>query len=222
MVKTHPILFNTEMVRAILEDRKSQTRRRIPFWWSGEELAPYQPGDILWVRETFAVPYPINFPLNQLVEGLPEQWMNDGMVWYRADGEYKPKENPTIGEKFNSRGPWRPSIHMPKWACRLFLRVTGVRVERLQTISEEDAIAEGVIPLGFYDDAKDRYPVYKDYGANVFDSEEGFTRTARESFETLWDSLAKPGTDWASNPWVWVYCFERCEKPEGWPEVRNV
>jgi len=184
------------MVRAILEGRKTQTRRVVKPLGNDDgfvildygnggwpyrsddgdssthivrrggklyieetpHACPYgQPGDRLWVRETWA---DVRTPASQI------------QTVYRADWPYK---NP-------STKPWKPSIHMPRWASRILLEVTGVRIERLQDISEEDAIAEGVSdilnPVGAY----------------------------RE----LWDSINGDGA-WVANPWVWIVEFKRLE-----------
>lgn len=199
MSRVLPILFNTDMVRAILDGRKTVTRRVVkpqipnhcpsclhihdefiydelaenvycavcgePF--EPEIRAPYQPGDILYVRET----------------------------WNETTHGYNYKASP-LG---NSRDtyPWKPSIHMPKEAARLWLKVTDVWVERLQDITEEQTEKEGC----------------NDY-----------TSTAN-GFCYLWDStIKKPDLDrygWCANPWVWVIEFERCEKPEESPYAWN-
>jgi len=146
--KERPILFSGPMVRAILEGRKLQTRRivkdaqslptvwtgdpdreAVPSWYS-EEYCPYgKPGDRLWVRETFWV----------------RQWGNtiNGIgVDYKAGGE--PTHRSTRPDNVGQMCRWRPSIHMPRWASRINLEITEVRVERLQDISENDAYEEGV------------------------------------------------------------------------------
>lgn len=194
------ILFNTEMVRAILEGRKIVTRRD-PFQMSEEYnrikglyrdsknrlcaifqcTAPedptieevharYQPGDILWVRETW-------------------QTKRGGGYLYKADtiGSFDLFMTPE-GRVVNYI-PWRPSIHMPREAARIFLRVTGVRVERLQKITYDEAIREGA-----------------DRGR------------ALNNFEWIWNHTIKPADlsayGWDANPWVWVFDFERISKEE--------
>lgn len=198
-----PILFNTEMVRAIIAGRKTQTRRIVPEklvdeYYEFDEyvnaVAPidvpmqrdyergyfqkrsrFNKGDILYVRETFSLLH--------------------GNYIYLADG---------LGEYEDCGVKWRPSIHMPAEAARLFLRITDVRVERLNEISEEDAIAEGV-GAGFQMNAG-----WPDYTRIVNGVCELTQDTAALSFQTLWDSVYG---NWDSNPWVWVYTFERIEKP---------
>lgn len=210
-----PILFNTEMVRAILEGRKTVTRRVVKMrgytpveigreYYCGvinglnsEEglfagffedsdiftvdgvthidaeyaRAPYRHGDILYVRET----------------------------WYKDAGRYMYRANYRSGEKFYRNGKevtihWCPSIHMPKEAARIFLRVTDVRVERLIEMSAVDAMDEGFTPAN--DDPW----------------------TARDQFADFWDSTIKP-TDrglygWEANPFCWIISFERISKNE--------
>ena len=212
-----PMLFSTLMVESILSENKTMTRRIVkpqPMmdgsgmwhwkdcqWMDGgmgfpqsgvKDYAPWHPGDVLWVRETW----------NDVSEcGL-------GHFVYRADyrsnfvyacdiasGAYP---SSCRGKDCDFCEPfaltWRPSILMPKKACRLFLCVSSVRMERLQRISNKDALAEGV-------EVKD-WP---------------FDDTPREMFEYLWDSLNAKRSggaySWAMNPWVWVISFERCEKP---------
>lgn len=185
-MKEQPILFNTEMVRAVLAGCKTQTRRpvkKIPLdfiFINGEIVSqmcggtaghtvkcPYgKIGDKLWVREAF---YP------QDVNG-----MTDTYALYRAD-------NPEHHE-----GPWKPSIHMPRWASRITLEVVDVRVERVQDISNYDLRREGV-------DLS--YPS----GVNSLDVE-GFYHAR---FASLWESVYKnKGSGWLLNPWVWVVEFK--------------
>lgn len=197
-----PILFNTEMVRAILNGRKSCTRRilkgGIPFdekaeyWnvlkkgeWSGpicseyfiKQCSPYKPGDILYVRETWSLRF-------------------DGeKCFYKADKNTS-REEKCLLDYDDVR--WHPSIHMPKEAARIFLRVTNVRVERLQEITSEQICKEGV-------EVEEPY---------VLNGEE-----KRYAFSNLWNSTIKKSDldryGWDALPWVWVIEFERCEKPKG-------
>lgn len=194
--KFKPILFSTEMVQAILAGRKTQTRRILknqppaqtykPIYYPGQRkdlrvsfrnrsglYSPftrfkYQPGDILWVRETFAKP-----PITAF-----------GVPYIHKAG---------FDRTFCG---WKPSIHMPKEAARIFLKVTNVRVERLNNISENDAMAEGVI-FHWYDEER-----------NIK------IQNAYSLFKELWQSINGKKHPWESNPWVWVYEFERIEKPE--------
>lgn len=189
-----PILFNTEMVRAILEGRKTQTRRIIkpqptnPRWnnigWLGWDNGhgyhmkpPCEVDDVLWVRETWSTHY----------DGIH----NDLQFCYKADG-IDLKSECLPGEC----NRWWPSIHMPKEAARIFLRVKDVRVERLQDMDEDAAIAEGIA-----------------------DSPAG-TDSPLLRFAELWDKMIRREDlrefGYHANPWVWVIEFERCEKPEGW------
>ena len=173
-----PILFSGAMVRAILEGRKTQTRRVISdkHEWARSNavrgecwLSPFGVrGDRLWVRETHA---------------------GDNLCgWvYRADHPDADIRAGELDDGEQTLRRWTPAIHMPRAACRLMLDVVTVRVERLQEISEEDAIAEGVRPPGDYGRAPN-VAVYR----------------------ALWDSLnAKRGYGWDVNPWVWVIEFRR-------------
>lgn len=201
--KDHPILFNAPMVRAILARTKTQTRRIVkpqPHWldaehgklcsagwaWRGpadvprlrhfsetssfanalREFCPYgQPGDRLWVRETWAAPHNCDYL-------APREIDRDWRIHYAATEE---------------RGGlrWRPSIHMPRWASRITLEVTGVRVERLQDISEADARAEGITPLA-------------NHPSDV------------AAYRELWEQINGAGS-WDANPWVWVVEFHRLD-----------
>ena len=182
-----PILFNTEMVRAILDGRKTCTRRlprkqieekylEYEEWvcavappgstWLREKefyekYPPYKPGDILYVRETFIQ-------------------VSAHTFWYKADGKSWMLKDLR----------WKPSIHMPKEAARIWLKVTDVRVERLQDMTDDDAEAEGCF----------------DYSSTAL------------GFFDVWDSTIKKSDrdryGWDANPWVWVIEFERCEKPQ--------
>ena len=206
-----PILFNTEMVRAILDGRKTCTRRVIelpenmdgvPVGKSGDssnplgfmypggiKRPPYQPGDILYVRETWCA-----LPVNEA-----GHMRGHSIYYYRADGDLRPE---------GWRGKWRPSIHMPKEAARIWLKVTDVRVERLQEIDEDGAVKEG-IPWSECRNCK------APFGCDAC-AGEGYDEI--DAFAELWDStIKKIDLDfygWNANPWVWVIEFERCEKPE--------
>ena len=214
-----PILFNTEMVRAILDGRKTVTRRVVKpqppedflhcqkahdgscWWWNDRDgdddmmrwwpsydngLTPsYRPGDILYVRETWA--------LHECNDRLPisckKTEAGRDCYIYRADGV----SGRTPCGVHPSPHPWRPSIHMPREAARIFLRVTAVRVERLQNITPTECVSEGL--------EQELVGV----GGNFI----------RGAFSDLWDSTIKPADralyGWAANPWVWVVAFERCD-----------
>ena len=231
-----PILFNTEMVKAILDGRKTVTRRiadinteitcndgtanhdfvldnfaggtptgfvcrkcgfgvapphsRVP---CGSSLfrPRYWPGDILYVRETWTELYYVD------PDGYTH--FDQSTYYYAADGT--PDIMLVDGDGFeldDQRIKWKPSIHMPKEAARIFLRVKSVRIERLQAITADECPMEGV-PL-FSGLAGDREKHYK------------------TAFSKLWDSTIKPADlpacGWNANPWVWIIRFERCEKPE--------
>lgn len=195
MSRVLPILFNMEMVRAILDGRKSCTRRIIKpqpqgyFEVSEEPLyiydtdgkqgkitPPYQPGDILYVRETW----------KQAPNGYYyyEDWQRNNIADVTK---------------------WKPSIHMPKKATRIWLKVKDVKIERLQDVTEDGAKAEGAIDnRGFIHSPENEYDRI---------------HTAKEHFIKIWNSTIKKSDldryGWDANPWVWVIEFERCEKPKG-------
>ena len=190
----HPIIFSGPMVRAILDGRKTQTRRVVkpqPYqietswlrpvpgeWWKHlRPRLPYGiPGDRLWVRETWAEYVDVESGVH-----------DDERFCYRAT------------DKMMLPVKWRPSIHMPRWASRITLEVTGVRVERLQEISEADARVEGV--------GRDTNPC--DHVRQSCADIGCLGPTHRASFCELWDTLnAKRGYSWESNPWVWVVEFK--------------
>lgn len=220
-MRERPILFNGDMVRAILEGRKTVTRRAMKaqpvldggFWklggagWSKgissfapmpgyslSERCPFgRPGDRLWVRET--------------TEAFRSPCGATELSRYAADGA--PVLHPDLEdcEFSNSIAHWtcsrstRPSIHMPRWASRILLEITAVRVERLQDITEEQAIAEG-IDLDALVASQDRYDmVLAGSGADG-------RATPITAFRDLWNST---GGDWDANPWVWVVEFKRLE-----------
>lgn len=230
-MKSRPIIFSGEMVRAILDGRKTQTRRvvkprgrlsrnlsadtvdvRHVFGNRWQEMfvpgrvdglnpenlpvtgkawmvdCPYGTvGDRLWVRETWA-------PLPGGRAEKPEDCM------YRADPMFKPS------------GPgdfawiWKPSIYMPRWASRITLEITAVRVERLQCITEEDAKKEGITCTM---DACNR-PIWGPHGPQI-----GFCGSPVDAYHGLWESIHGPGS-WSLNPWVWVLEFKRVETPSQW------
>lgn len=220
MSRELPILFNSEMVRANLDGRKTCTRRLVKpqpdekhtyplgfvtdstekkevgcFGFGIDEYGgsikyvkpPYQPEDILYVRETW----------------------NKGLERYMYRADYSDTEKFYQGGK-EIEMKWHPSIHMPKEAARIWLKVTDVRVERLQDITPQQAENEGVGNL-FYEDIG--YSE-KNYGTEV-DKKYGI---AKEQFAWLWESTIKKSDrdryGWNANPWVWVIEFEQCEKPE--------
>lgn len=215
-----PILFNGEMVRAILDGRKTQTRRVVkpqPIqpcdgayfdkynkgpqwnWWTKDNKqcldqiikCPFgKPGDRLWVRETWGI--------NHLEHGWSKQVSKlnpkdlEGYILYRADGDWEDQFEQTDGDC----PPWRPSIHMPRWASRITLEIKNVRVERLQDISEGDAKAEGCskscYPEEYESDHETGYFSPKSYGSD---------------FNYIWDSVYGKES-WEANPWVWVVEFQ--------------
>lgn len=209
-----PLLFNAPMVRATLDDSKTQTRRVAKLTDSGHvkeprghrrwhpadpeaRLAcPYgQPGDRLWVRETFVQGYPYDAVTDRLLQcdavgnNLPMK------TWYRAD---KSDIGWSGDDGFQVAVPWKPSIHMPRAASRILLEIVSVRIERLQDISEADAIAEGCTKThnGYYWGGH-----HKTVGRKQLASATG-------AYRDLWESINGTGS-WDLNPWVWVVEFNR-------------
>ncbi len=183
------ILFNSDMVKAILDGRKTVTRR------IAKGRHPYQAGDILYVRETYS------YAKDNECIGV-----TGGECPYKsceeADGPcfkdhyiYKSSDNLPVGER------WHPSIHMPKEAARIWLKVTNVRVERLQKMILSDFLAEGVV-----------------LRPEAFNDLENAYMQGKELFIHIWDSTIKKEQHdlygWEANPFVWVIEFECCEKPE--------
>ena len=205
-----PILFNTDMVKAILGGRKSATRRVVEFDRKEAEImkiinkqpdqygqifaegvignkrtmgmtkVPFYRGDILYVRETWC-----------------DRWLPDGFLTGVDRYGYKADGIPSYGYWGNDSRckmeAWIPSIHMPKEAARIWLKVTNVRVERVQDITGDQAVMEG--------------------------TKEKFPPLAQDEFRGIWDSTVKKADidryGWKGNPWVWVIEFERCEKQQG-------
>lgn len=173
-------------------------------------ISPYQIGDILWVREKFEY-FGASFSLHD--DDL--ELCGEVIFNYYASKNENLKEIivKNILAKYafaNINKGWKPSIHMPKEAAIIFLEVTNVRVERLQDISEEDAIAEGTPIVEI--DKLTRKPMYK----SINNTGRYLSDLAREGFKILWKSIN--GEDsWKSNPWVWVYEFKVVEKPKDFP-----
>lgn len=217
-MKTRPIIFSAPMVRAILEGRKTQTRRVIKpqpvLWdegsidlWSTDRVGPTetrcvpdvwveygcpygQPGDGLWVRETWSI--------HQLDGIVHKEFPN---ILYRADSSTRLLVDECVWKYVRSKFAWRPSIHMPRWASRLTLEMTGVRVERVQEISEGDCIAEGFNPI------QEVRP-----GVTLIPDPRWSHDTAQAMFKRTWNDLnARRGYSWESNPWVWVVEFKTGE-----------
>lgn len=191
-----PILFNAKMVRAILEGRKTVTRRVVrrkeldavlsgPARTENPDIpdcrfikclctAPCEAGDILWVREAW----------DRLPISPGGHFRPNGVYYYRADGDIRPEPH--------THKAWHPSIHMPRDAARLFLRVTMVRAERLREMVLADVLMEGVQEADTYEHTWDLW-------------------------HQTWDSTIKPADrpvyGWAANPWVWEISFERVDRP---------
>ncbi len=229
-----PILFNTEMVKAIMDGRKTVTRRLIKpqprenaemryvfaggrksdigkwhDWQQGVTTAqkwnpPYHADDILYVRETWTKLFYVD------PDGYTH-W-DQSTYYYAADGTPDITLADADGfELDDQRIKWKPSIHMPKEAARIFLKVKSVRVERLQAITNEEAVREG------FDGVPCDCANIDEHGCvDCFNT--GWIEPPCVSFMCLWDSTIKPADlptyGWDANPWVWVIEFERCEKPK--------
>lgn len=236
-----PILFSGPMVRAILDGRKTQTRRALNpqpktlrhcdncGLWEGEWAACEEPdcgklvetmqlrkptpiakGDHLYVREAWADVNYCGAPAIALRADHCIDELMDHEDFLRADSSMNYEDERITGfgkhglqftmwyqDLFNGEPDhaWKPGIHMPKWASRIWLRVTDVRVQRLQDISDQDALAEGT--------------------PRIVTGSLGDEDQLIEDFAYLWDSLnAKRGFGWDANPWVAAYTFERIERPE--------
>ena len=200
-MKERPVIFNGEMVRAILDGRKTQTRRIAKADSSNHLLGcPFgKVGDRLWVREAYQGPL-FNFDQMETYLEDTSKFERPEFCEYRADGGRTPEY---YDADDNLRHGWKPSIHMPRWASRILLEITAVRVERLNDISQEDAKAEGVKPAG------DMLPDYPD----TFLTPKGDFATAKVAFQRLWQSIYGEES-WAANPWVWVIEFKRAEAQE--------
>ena len=221
-----PILFNTEMVRAILDGRKTVTRRVVKFKhgqnpnWTGyipdgsvlygsnnipAAKAPYRHGDILYVRETWAYGY---VDTTDFECRCNECFFEELKAGTQKDSFLMPRYFYRTEDLDGLNVRWHPSIHMPKEAARLFLRVTDVQAERLQDITEEQARREGVKPVMVTTDV-DKPEQEQEWNEWI---------PALPSFPNIWDNTIKksdlPLYGWNANPWVWVIEFERCEKPE--------
>lgn len=238
MSRVLPILFNTDMVRAILDGRKMVTRRCIKYKYSNTKMkirtdkygtrlieiqkdvegetfgknpdgstwhkllgyvepkSPYKPGDILYVRETWARFDCCSCEGDNRGKCFAEPDKDEGCYVYRATHEI-------YGDI-----RWRPSLYMPKEAARIWLRVTNVRVERLQEITNEDIPKEGV-KQGKIDSYIQQMP---------YETDEYIRHAHTIAFQDIWESTIKKSDleryGWNANPGVWVIEFERCEKPE--------
>lgn len=201
-MKERPILFSAPMVRALLAGNKTQTRRMYKIRKHSDfgceigaselcreakhvidRMCPYgQPGDQLWVKETYQGPLVDDF--ESYLEN-PHEFQTPEFCEYAADGGPKP-EFVTLDDELVCR--WRPSIFMHRWASRIQLEITSVRVERLQDCSEADAKAEGA-QLMHLDNLGNTWKTYK------------------RGYESLWESINGSGS-WDANPWVWVVEFK--------------
>lgn len=218
MKKERPILFSTEMVNAIFNGDKTQTRRIINpqpvvgdnFWrWDGKKpKAKYNTGAVC-VSGYNVLPSNDNAVL---INQCPYGKIGD-VLWVREthkkiQGGFMYKANPMLIKKTQSLGPtitgdarWKPSIHMPKSACRLWLEIVNVRVQKLNDINDLDAKSEGINKmLGYYRDYNSKY---SGLAAHIF--------MPKQSFISLWQKI-NGEESWSLNPWVWVITFKKIEK----------
>ncbi len=221
-MKEHPIIFSADMVKAILEDRKTQTRRvikpqppedaaKVFYWWHGsmpkEQCAssgcyywyprglasidcPYgEPGDRLWVKETFQIVMPWG--------SVDDEWIGDDIMEVDGPlGSVKPEQigywwNIVYKAQDDICSWWRPSIFMPRWASRITLEIVNIRVQRIQEINGDECMLEGI---------------------QVKWSDPNNNMQEKMAFKALWDSInSKRGYGWDVNPWAWVIEFKRVE-----------
>ena len=224
-----PILFNTDMVRAIMDGRKTCTRRIVKDGIPDDEMwgytaftpkgyiscrgvyadgygegfykLPYQPGDLLYVRETWGISnLDDESKMAYIVYRASEEQKNEGCREVHLPDEKIEKMYESMAE---SEPEWRPSIHMPKEAARIWLKVTDVRVERLQDITGKSVLREGI-------------------NSHVHPDADYFDGNQREVFAELWDSTIKKSDldryGWDANPYVFVIEFVKIDKPE---EIQN-
>jgi len=231
-MKERPILFSGEMVRAILEGRKTQTRRVLnpqpddDCVWEGIEGVGYVPtiympmreddlparfpygkvGGHLWVRETFLPDPPQDgtWDFYSYTDGvlhnfsaIPERYRTPELVLYKASWD---------GHDLK----WLPSIHMPRWASRISLEITGVRVERVQAITANDALAEGISKTDHW---KPKEVEGRPFDEKWWDDYEFWNRYPQIAYRNLWDKINGQRDSgwfgWDKNPWVWVIEFKR-------------
>jgi len=230
-MKTRPIIFSGSMVRALLDGRKTQTRRvlklrsgleekqftgelvnyygdhRLGMAFEGTTLVQpvgFAPGDLLYVRENWGINDYRYIRPSPIPKDRPADLESDAVVYFATEDD----------AEICNEMPRCPSIHMPRWASRLTLEVTDVRIQRLQAISEADAEAEGI------EDCKSGglAPLWRVYGpppkpafgmiGNLSNNRGQFATDARDSFSTLWDSIYEArGDGWSSNPWVAALTF---------------
>jgi len=213
--KERPILFGDEMVRAILDGRKTQTRRPVTVWWNGRQKPPQEPhfedldGELLCFDEYGDSYKAIDFLCSPFGKPGDRLWVREAhrfeqieqglQIYYRADDSHEDRMlsylhfHSIYEEIGNSLDRNRPNIHMPRWASRITLEVVDVRVERLREISIDNIIAEGLVSK------------YHTEGLDL-----------RDQYEAMWDSIyKKKNFRWSENPWVWICYFRVIDDTKG-------
>lgn len=211
-MKERPIVFSTLMIKAILDGTKTMTRRVVKKDIVNQNVYPCcNAGDMLWVRESWYY----EEHMHDLTAGEPDipGGRYSHRLVYRADYPEYPV-NVGVGKQ-----GWRPSIFMPRWASRITLEVTGIKAERLQDITEEDAKKEGVP----YKEEPPIDPIYcpqcggtgligafHPVSLGYMEIDCPYCDTARKQFSNLWDAIngRKDGKTWKDNPWVWAITFK--------------
>lgn len=220
-IKERPILFSAPMVRAIIDGKKTMTRRIIKpqpadIVEAVDARCPYGiPGDRLWVRETWQILTELgdeSRPFKRIDECRsigPVVYLPSNYIIYRADGECFPINED--GDNYRAdgweRSYWKPSIHMPRWASRILLEITEIRVERLQDITIEDVIAEGILSYEGW-----KTPEYEKQleAAKQNKTKPPLGMNPLQRFWHLWESINGPGS-WEQNPRVRVVVFKVIE-----------
>ena len=231
-----PMIFSGPMVKAILDGDKTMTRRVIKPQPKSKLTYVYAAGHKRYIGKWT---YPSRYEIEQDGIWTPPEgftaadrdalWTppchGDDILWAREswakiNGSFVYRADDNAVAFFKRAGiavKWRPSIHMPKEAARIFLRVTKVSVKRVQDISDSDAIDEGMLSYHGWETPEYLAAVEK---TKRDGTEPPLGFTPRERFAHIWDSLRKPADlkqyGWDANPWVWVISFEHCEKPEAW------
>jgi len=201
-MKERPIIFNGEMVRAILDGKKTQTRRVIKLLPKSNEkiytkCCPYgKPGDRLWVRETWAYEQWEESTTEYVTKEMALDAGNANLEGWAIEGPPIQREKIFYRATDKYNGKWKPSIFMPRWASRITLEIRDIRIERIQDITPADALAEGI--------------EYERHGKGLGDACDEIR--ILQVFQKLWDEInEKRGFGWNENPWVFVISFKKVD-----------